>query len=131
MLNANYLLKAEKRLETAKFALEKGYICSAVSNCYYALFNLMQAVVGEAEKKRWEHGGLPKRFTKVCIEKSFLSRERLKGFVEFVDELYLLRRLADYSNKILAESEIVSKYVEHYITRVEDTMKALKEVSND
>jgi hypothetical protein len=25
MLNANYLLKAERRLETAKFALEKGY----------------------------------------------------------------------------------------------------------
>ena len=37
-----YLKKAEERLDTAKWAFKKDYMNSAVSNCYYALFNAMQ-----------------------------------------------------------------------------------------
>jgi len=92
MLNKNYLLKAERRLETAKFAFEKGYICSAVSNCYYALFNLMQAVVEEAPGGSWTHGGLPKVFTKVVFQEALLPKEKIKGIVDFSDRLYAFER---------------------------------------
>jgi uncharacterized protein (UPF0332 family) len=128
MLNKNYLIKAERRLETAKFALEKGYICSAVSNCYYALFNLMQAVVGEAEKKRWEHGGLPKKFVKEVYTKGILSGEELKGFIQFVRRLYFMRRLADYYDTVLSNSVDAMKEIEIYVLKVEELLKKLLEM---
>jgi uncharacterized protein (UPF0332 family) len=48
------LRKAKERLETAEWAFRKGYMNSAISNCYYALFNAMQVVL---ERGRWRHGG--------------------------------------------------------------------------
>ena len=54
-----YLKKAEERLDTAKWAFKKDYMNSAVSNCYYALFSAMQAVL---EKGRWRHGGVAEKF---------------------------------------------------------------------
>ena len=130
MLNKNYLLKAERRLETAKFAFEKGYVCSAVSNCYYALFNLMQAVVGEAPDGSWTHGGLPKAFTKVVFQKGLLSKEKIKGIVDFSDRLYALRKEADYQEKILEESEKAKTNFPVYLSIVEDLLNSLKEINN-
>ncbi len=128
MVSKNYLIKAERRLETAKFAFEKGYICSAVSNCYYALFNLMQAVVGEAEKKRWEHGGLPKTFAKTVFYKRLLPQEEIKGIVKFSERLYGLRRRADYSSEILEDSEDAKQSLLLYLSRIENLLNSLKEI---
>jgi len=64
----------------------------------------MQAVVGEAEKKRWEHGWLPKKFVKEVYTRKILSGEELKGFVQFVRRLYFMRRLADYHDTVLSNS---------------------------
>jgi uncharacterized protein (UPF0332 family) len=130
-VNKNYLLKAERRLETAKFAFEKGYICSAVSNCYYALFNLMQAVVGEAEKKRWEHGGLPKIFAKTVFHKRLLPPEEIKGIVKFSERLYGLRRKADYSSEIMENSEDAKQSLLFYISKIESLLNRLKEIPDD
>jgi len=133
MLNRNYLLKAERRLETARFTLEKGYICSAVSNCYYALFNLMQALVGEAKEKekRWKHGGLPKRFVKEIYAEGILSGEELKGFIRFVRRLYFMRRLADYHDTILEDSADAVEEVKIYVSKVEELLKKLWETNHD
>ena len=110
-MNSIYLQKAKERLLLAKIAVEKQFWSGAVSNCYYALFNLMQAVVG-AHNEKWKHGKLPKVFCKICYEKKFLTPEELKGFRKFVNELYELRRVADYfPNFLLDKKEDVILYL--------------------
>ena len=130
-MNGNYLTKAERRLETAKWALEKGYICSAVSNCYYALFNLMQSVVDEPEKGKWTHGGLPKEFSRVVCVNRLLPREEIKGVVRLANRLYALRKRADYTDELLESSEEAMGVLQLYISKVEGLLRVLKEIGNE
>jgi len=129
-LNENFLLKAQRRLETAKFAGKKNFVCSAVSNCYYALFNLMQAVVGEPPGGSWTHGGLPKAFTRVVFKERLLPKEAIKGIVKFSDKLYALRKEADYQESVLESSEEVRKEVANYISLVEELLNQLKRLND-
>jgi uncharacterized protein (UPF0332 family) len=130
-MNSKYLKKARLRLEVAKWSYSNGYLCSAVSNCYYALFNAMQAVVGEPPKGSWTHGGLPKAFTRVVYESRLFSLEILKGFVDFTDELYALRKEADYYDTIMSSSDELKNEIARYISKVEDLLNLLEESLHD
>jgi len=90
----------------------------------------MQAVVGEAEKKRWEHGGLPKKFVKEVYTRKILSGEELKGFVQFVRRLYFMRRLADYHDTVLSNSVDATKEVRDYVLKVKELLKKLSEMDH-
>lgn len=130
-LNRNFLEKAKRRLETAKLALNKGYVCSSCSNCYYALFNLMQSVVGEPPGGKWSHGGLPKNFTKVVYKNRILSKDEIKGIVKTCENLYALRKLADYYDTILESSEEERGKVESYMLKVERLLNLIEEAYNE
>ena len=103
MRNRLFLTKAKERLETAYWAFGKGYMNSAVSNCYYALFNAMQSVLGE---DRWRHGGVAEKFCeKVYFTPEFASlKKHIKGLTKKVNRLYTLRKLADYEGFIDKEN---------------------------
>ena len=131
MVNKNFLLKAERRLQTAKLAYEKGFICSAVSNCYYALFNLMQAVVGNPPEGSWSHGGLPKVFTKTVFQKKLLPPQNIKGVVEVADKLYALRKEADYYDTVLELSPEAKRKLAEYLSYVEKLLNQIKELTDD
>jgi len=127
-INEKFLLKAERRFLTAKFAYEENFVCSAISNCYYALFNLMQAVVGVPLEGSWSHGGLPKRFTKVVFQKKLLPLESIKGIVKLADKLYSLRKEADYYDTILELSPNAKKRLGEYLLYVEGLLNRIKEL---
>jgi uncharacterized protein (UPF0332 family) len=110
-MNSVYLKKAKERLLLAKIAVEKQFWSGAVSNCYYALFNLMQAVVESPPKGKWTHGGIPRWFCKVCYEKGLLSERELKGFVRFADLLYSIRVEADYTPNMLVDRKEQVRYL--------------------
>ena len=131
MVNKNFLLKAERRLQTAKLAYEKGFICSAVSNCYYALFNLMQAVVGNPPEGSWSHGGLPKVFTKTVFQKKLLPLQNIKGVVEVADKLYALRKEADYYDTVLELSPEARRKLAEYLSYIEKLLNQIKELTDD
>jgi len=126
-LNRRYLLKAKRRLETARLALERGFVCSAVSNCYYALFNAMQSVVGKPPKGSWTHGGLPKVFSKVAFQKKLLQPEEIRRIVELAYGLYVLRKRADYEDVLLEKVE-AKDYAEEYFSAVERLINFLEEL---
>jgi uncharacterized protein (UPF0332 family) len=54
-MEKDYLIKAKLRLRAAELLASEELWCAAISNCYYALFNLMQAVVGTPPEGRWKH----------------------------------------------------------------------------
>ena len=130
MVNKKFLLKAERRLLTAKIACERNFICSAISNCYYALFNLMQAVVGNPPEGSWSHGGLPKAFTKTVFQKKLLPLQSIKGIVEVADKLYALRKEADYYDTILELSQEAKRKLTEYLSYVEKLLNQIKELSD-
>jgi len=100
--------KFRERLEVAKLCVKNGYLNASVSNCYYALFNLMQAFLGKPENKRWKHGGIVKAFLLFCRErKIFLSVEIDK----IAYELYQLRRIADYEQVSISDAEKVKELI--------------------
>jgi uncharacterized protein (UPF0332 family) len=107
MINKQFLLKAEERIQTAQWALENKLLNSAVSNCYYALFNAMQSIIGNPPAGKWEHGGIAKFFCKKVGESKELSSLKpfLKKFPKFTAELYSLRKVADYEGYIDREIE--------------------------
>jgi uncharacterized protein (UPF0332 family) len=107
MIEKKFLLKAEERIKTAQWALENKLLNSAVSNCYYALFNAMQAVIGKPPSGKWEHGGIAKFFCKKVNESSEFSplKPFLKKFPKFTAELYSLRKVADYEGYLDQEIE--------------------------
>ncbi len=125
--NRKFVKKAKRRLETARMAFSKGYVCSACSNCYYALFNLMQSVVGDPPDGSWSHGGLPKAFTKKVFQEQILPTNEIKGFVALCDSLYAFRRESDYYDSILEHSENAKRDIEGYIAKVERLLNLLEE----
>jgi len=130
VVNKKFLLKAERRLLTAKLAYERNFICSAISNCYYALFNLMQAVVGNPPEGSWSHGGLPKAFTKIVFQKKLLPLQNIKGLVEVADKLYALRKEADYYDTILELSPEAKRKLTEYLSYIEKLLTQIKELSD-
>lgn len=128
--NRKFMEKARKRLETAKLAIDRNYVCSACSNCYYALFNLMQSVVGKPIGGKWSHGGLPKFFTREVYQNNILPGEEIKGLVKMAEELYAFRRESDYYDTILEYSGSVRKEIESYISKVEKLIYLLEEKFN-
>lgn len=123
--------KAKRRLETARLAFTMGYVCSSCSNCYYALFNLMQSVVGEPPDGSWSHGGLPKAFTKVVYKNRILSKDEIKGIVKTCEQLYALRKLADYYDTILESSEEEKGKVKNYTIKVERLLNLIEEAYSE
>jgi len=122
-MEKNYLVKAKLRLRAAELLASAKLWCAAASNCYYALFNLMQAVVGTPPGKRWKHKGIVKIFCKTCREKSLLPAPLLEEVAEKAYELYELRRIADYSPTLSIDEIDVNlflKWVGTLIREVED-----------
>ena len=106
-----YLKKAKERLDTAEWALEKGYMNSVVSNCYYASFNAMQAVL---EEGRWRHGGVAEKFCEKVYTTPGLAplKGHIKGLTKKIKRLYTLRKLSDYEGFVgIEEKEEVESLV--------------------
>ncbi len=123
IVNRNFLKKSEMRLNVAKWSVDSRLLCASISNAYFSLFNLMQAVVGKPEKGRWEHIGISKQF--VNRAKNWIPMEALKGINKRMKELYGLRVKADYEDYIFREDEVdlsreMVSYVEGIINLVRE-----------
>lgn len=97
--------KALERLEIANWQIEVGKINTLGSTLYFALFNYMQYILGEAPEGKWKHIGILKSFLKVCLEKNCLDRLTLRKISEIYEDLYLYRVKADYLDEEFTEKE--------------------------
>ena len=111
--------KAEDRVQTAKFAYEKGYYYACSSNLYFALFNFMQSVLGKPPEGKWKHIGIFKSFSQISVEKQLFSTEKLREFGKTYGNLYALRKQADYESNV---------YDDYTIERLKYFVKITEEV---
>lgn len=120
-----FLKKSKERLTVAFLSFEREYLNATVSNAYYSVFNAMQFLLGDPPGKRWKHGGVVKSFLKLC-------RDRGLAFSVEVDklayELYQLRRVADYGDRVIEDRKQVRELLqlaETFIREVEDAGKKM------
>ncbi|ACN98930.1 hypothetical protein SULAZ_1169 [Sulfurihydrogenibium azorense Az-Fu1] len=97
--------KALERLEIAHWQIEAGKINTLGSTLYFALFNYMQSILGEAPEGRWKHIGILKFFLKICTEKNYLDKLTLRKISKIYEDLYQYRLKADYLDEDLTEKE--------------------------
>lgn len=100
-MRENFKRKAFERLETAKWCMNEGFITSCTSNLYFAYFNFFQCVVGNPPKGRWRHIGIAKAFVHKAYRESKVSVELIKALHKAYEDLYDLRRKADYTEELL------------------------------
>jgi len=122
-MRENFKKKALEKLETAKWCIDRGFISSCVSNLYFAYFNFFQYVVGEPPRGRWKHIGIAKAFVHKAYRESRMPVELIKALHRANEDLYDLRRKADYTDELLGE-ELKSR-LEAYITKLLHNMSDL------
>lgn len=87
------LTEAQRTLEGAKALLQSGDFRGCVSRCYYAVYQVMWAAVGNPEKKpRWEHFGLINTFVR---GRWMNSEVEMRGPGLLEAQRFALRRLYD------------------------------------
>lgn len=104
-MNDVYKAKALERLSIAKWQIKNNKINTLGSTLYFALFNYMQSILGEAPEGKWKHIGILKPFLKVCNTKNCYDRLTLKKLSDAYNDLYYYRVKADYANEELTEKE--------------------------
>ncbi len=104
-MNTIYKEKALERISIANWQVENNKIKTLGSTLYFALFNYMQYILGEAPEGKWKHIGILKPFLKACITKNCFDRLTLRKLSNAYEDLYQYRVKADYSNEEFTEKE--------------------------
>jgi len=119
------LRKSKERLIVALLSFKKGYLNAAVSNAYYSVFNAMQFLLESPPGKRWKHGGVVKFFLKLCKDKELSFSVEVDRLAY---ELYQLRRVADYRDKVIEDREQVKELLQLAETFVKEVENAGKKM---
>lgn len=105
MING-FLIKAKERLDVAEYQILSKKTETLGSTLYFALFNFMQSILGDAPDGKWKHIGILKSFTKYCVESGKLNREILRSLSQIYEDLYIYRINCDYSKNRITSKDI-------------------------
>jgi uncharacterized protein (UPF0332 family) len=67
-----FLAKAASKLRIAEYAVEQHEYEVAASLLYFALFHVMQPVVGNPPQGAWKHVAIAQVFNSVCFQQQIL-----------------------------------------------------------
>ena len=101
-----FKLKALERIKIAEFQIKNDLYFTLGSTLYFALFNFMQFVLGEAPEGKWRHVGINKIFAKYCKENNLIDRDLLKEITKIYGDLYYYRLKSDYMVQKYTKEEI-------------------------
>lgn len=116
------LERAQESLQAANLCLQAGYVNSAASRAYYAMFQAAQAALGAAGFTRafWGHAVLQATFTAELI-----ARRKVypSGLRDYLSTALLIRHEADYGTSGLSQ-----KVAQRTLRRATRFVAAVEEV---
>ncbi len=88
-----YEQKAQTFLKSAKMLLEIQDLDSAVSRCYYAMFDMARAVLATQNVKTETHSGVHNKFAELFVKTGIFDRK----YSKYLKHAFELRSVGDYS----------------------------------
>ncbi len=99
--------RAEENLAAAKEATEKQRIYVAVRDLYYAMFQMVLAILLTQNIKAKTHKSIILKFSEAFILTGIFD----KKFGRILNSLYSLRQDADYTDFTIIEPELINEYI--------------------
>jgi uncharacterized protein (UPF0332 family) len=118
------LERAQESLQAAELCLQAGWVNSAASRAYYAMFQAAQVALETAGFTRpvWSHPGLQATFTTELIHR----RKRYPAiFRDYLAAALVVRQAADYGRAGVSQ-KIAQRMVRRagqFVTAVEETVQ--------
>ncbi len=125
--NNEFIEKAKLYLKTAELAIQIGDYDSSVSRSYYAMFNLVRALLEKQGIYVKTHRGALFKFREIFIKSGIFPQE----FGKILQNAYHLREIGDYGRHVRnIPKEIAEKMLENAKKFLEDVEKYIKTKEN-
>jgi uncharacterized protein (UPF0332 family) len=116
--------RAQESLQAAELCLQAGWVNSAASRAYYAMFQAAQVALEAAGFRRssWSHPGLQAMFTTELIHR----RKRYPAiFRDYLASALVVRQAADYGRTGVSQkiAQRMVRRASQFVAAVEETMQ--------
>ena len=126
-MHLQYLEKANKSLEVAKWCLENRYFDDCANRCYYAILRagvaaLIAIGIASKEGSRRIHGWVQAHFPAECIRRRKIYPARIASYIA---EVRYHREIADYSENSVSTKTASGLYrkAEEFVTLVKKELE--------
>ena len=118
---------AKERLEVSAEMIETGRYKISITNSYYAIFNLMRALLSERKIDFKKHSAVISYFRREYVKTAVFDVK----FSDYVGEAFISRQYSDYGDFVVVSKEQAEIQYQHAVEFYEAVKNFLEETNGN